>query len=198
TGDGLGGASSDVVSVSTSNSQISGAVTVNSSGQLNMSTLTATLAGLLLDGGNVAGTGTVTLGANIQTLASSQVATIATPIALNGNRVFNVALSGNANDLTFTGVISGGNQVAKIGGGTLTPNGSAANTSTGTTTVAEGTLVLAMTAGNAMTGGLVVGDFSGTDTVRVATGTNVNQFPTAEPVIVNASGTFDTSGSTAA
>src|SRR5262249_54549323 len=42
---------------------------------------------------------------------------------------------------------------------------------------------------------LVVGDFSGTDSVRVTT--PFNQFQTtAEPVIVNASGTFDISGST--
>src|SRR5262249_31217169 len=60
-GDGVGGANADVVSVSANNSQITGAVTVNSSGQLNMSTFTASIGALLLDGGNIAGTGAITL-----------------------------------------------------------------------------------------------------------------------------------------
>ena len=193
-GDGAGGSNADLVTVATSNSQITGPVTINTSGQLNMGTLTATLGGLILDGGNVAGTGTITLGANIQTLAGSSAATIANPIALNGNRTFNVASGGGASDLVMTGVISGGNDLTKAGSGTLTFGGAAANTYTGQTTVVEGSLLLAKTAAvNAMTGVLVIGDFSGADTVNVTS--SFNQFPTAEPVFVNGSGTLDISGS---
>src|SRR5262249_20759954 len=47
---------------------------------------------------------------------------------------------------------------------------------------------------NAMSGTLVVGDFSGADSVKVTSA--FNNFNTAQPVIVNSSGTFDTSGST--
>src|SRR5262249_28243158 len=105
--------------------------------------------------------------------------------------------SGNANDLSLTGIISGTNfQVTKVGGGTLTFGGGAANTYTGQTTVDEGTLVLAKTAGNAIVPGvLVVGDFSGTDSVVVTT--NVAQMGST-PTIVNSSGVLDISNSTTA
>ena len=189
-GDGSGGNNADLVSVSTSNSQITGPVTVNATGQLNMSTLTATIGVLILDGGNVAGTGALTLGANLQTLAAAAAATITNPVVLTANRTINVAAGGGANDLSMNGLISGAFDVTKIGGGTLTYGGTVQNTYSGTTTVAEGTLMLAKSAAvNALTGTLVVGNFSGTDTVKVTT--NFNQFAnTNEPVIVNGSGTL--------
>jgi fibronectin-binding autotransporter adhesin len=93
-------------------------------------------------------------------------------------------------------VISGAFFVTKLGGGTPTYAGDTANSYTGQTTVDEGTLVFAQTAAvAALAGPLVVGDFSGTDTVRVAT--NFNQ-TSAQALTVNSSGTFDVSGSAAA
>ena len=153
-GDGSGGNNSDQVTLSTSNSQITGAVTINTSGQLNVNALTATIGVLILDGGSVTGTGAVTLGANIQSLASSQTATISTPVVLTANRTINVAAGGGTSDLNISGVISGGFDLTKTGGGILTFSGSTANSYSGQTTVAEGTLQLAKTAAvNAMTGG---------------------------------------------
>ena len=60
--------------------------------------------------------------------------------------------------------------------------------------------MLAKTAAvNALTGTLVIGDFNHTATVRLSGSgsSNFNQFPTAEPVTVNAFGTFDISAPTA-
>ena len=128
------------------------AVTVNNTGTLNLNNLVNTVAipSLLLDGGTVTiGTGTLLLGGNIQTLASATAATITGTtgaLSLGANRVFNVAASGNGNDLNISSVISGAFEIVKIGGGTLTYSNSTANTYTGQTSVDEGTLVLAETA----------------------------------------------------
>src|SRR5439155_20160298 len=88
-------------------------------------------------------------------------------------------------------------QARTTGVGQLHNTGAAANTYTSQPTVAEGTLDLAMSgAVNALvTGTLVVGDFSGTDTLKVTTG---NAQMGSVPVIVNASGTLDISGSSTA
>ena len=85
--------------------------------------------------------------------------------------------------------------VTKIGAGTLTYAGTTANnTYTEPTIVNEGTLVLAQTTTAAFAGQLVVGAFSGSATVRVASGFNQTN---NQPVIVNASGILDLSGGTA-
>jgi autotransporter-associated beta strand protein len=199
-GDGAGGINSDLVTVTTSNSQITGNVTVNPSGQLNMNALTATIGALILNAGSETGTAVLTLGGNVQTLSAASAATISGLVGLGANRSFNVAfgVGGNNPDLITIGVMSGAFDLTKMGGGVFNVGNGAqttANSFTGQTTVAEGTLVLAMNAAvNAMTGALAVGDFSGTDTVRIVT--NFNNFNTAEPVIVNSSGTLDVSGST--
>ena len=126
-----------------------------------------------------------------------------------GYNVINVFAGAGAaagNELTIsnqitTGSTNSGFVVTKIGAGTLTFAGTTANTYTEPTVVDEGTLVLGKTAAvNAMTGVLVVGTFGNAATVKLGnTGSsNFNQFSTAEPIIVNASGTLDISGSTAA
>ncbi|MBC8008678.1 MAG: autotransporter-associated beta strand repeat-containing protein [Burkholderiales bacterium] len=77
-----------------------------------------------------------------------------------------------SNALTISAVISndGGNASAltKSGTGTLTLSGSSSNTYTGTTTVNAGTLQLNKSGGaTAVAGNLVIGDTSGTDTVKI-------------------------------
>lgn len=89
--------------------------------------------------------GTFTLGGNVAYLATNNpgTATIAGSggtLALNGNRVFDVADSSNSFfELTVNSVISGtGNSITKTGAGALSLRG--ANTYTGGTVVAAGTL----------------------------------------------------------
>ena len=98
------------------------------------------------------------------------------------------------NELTISAAMANGNgatAVPKLGAGTLTLSGTAANSYTGQTTVDQGTLLLAKGAAvNAMTGTLVVGNFTGRVTLKVTSA--FNNFPTVEPIIVNNS-TFDIS-----
>ena len=104
----------------------------------------------------------------------------------SGYNVFNVFPGAGAaagNELTINGTLIAGTSgsgftVQKIGGGTLLLSGAAANTFTEPTTVLEGTLVLAKSAGvNALTGTLIVGAFGNAATVR--TTTNFNNLATA-------------------
>src|SRR5262249_40975526 len=112
--------------------------------------------------------------------------------------VFPGAGTAAGNELTISAAMGNGNgatPVTKIGGGTVTFSGTTANAYTGQTTVDEGTLILAKGASvNAMTGTLVVGDFSGSAVAKVTSA--FNNFNTAEPVIANSSGTFDISSTT--
>ena len=69
---------------------------------------------------------------------------------------------------TISATISGAGGLTWSGAGTLTLSGSASNTFAGTTTVNSGTLALGKTvADGAIRGDLVIGDGSGTDTVRL-------------------------------
>ena len=152
-GGGTGGVNSDIVSVS-QNGEITGAVTINSTGALNLNTFTATLGAVIVDGGNLLGFATptanftdlLTLGGNFYSLPSAQVVTVETPLTLNHATIFNISASGNANDVTIAGQITGAFNLTKIGGGVLTYS-SPANGYSGQTTVDEGTLILAVTGG---------------------------------------------------
>jgi autotransporter-associated beta strand protein len=84
---------------------------------------------------------------------------------------FNVTiLVSNSVSLTLAGSLGGSSTVTKNGLGTLTYSGSTANTYTNLTTVNEGELDLAKSGNVAAIApwgaGLVIGDGSGTDTVR--------------------------------
>jgi fibronectin-binding autotransporter adhesin len=157
-----------------------------------------------------AGAGAFTLGGNSITLGgnvtnnSAATETINNAITLgiaqtwsatSGNLVFGgttanggflLTIGGNSNT-TITGIISGTGGLTKTGTGTLTFSGAAANTFTGTTTVNDGTLVLARPAGqNSIVGALVIGDGVGTDTFRIDVG---DQFGLGL-ITINSSGVF--------
>jgi autotransporter-associated beta strand protein len=124
------------------------------------------------------GAGTATITANLILGGASY-----TGIWSNGNAIGQLVLSnviaevGGARSITLNGI------------GTNVFAGSSANTYSGATTVNGGTLVLAKTAGiNAIAGALVIGDGTGTDTVRLGA---ANQIANTSAVTVNNSGVFN-------
>lgn len=145
-------------------------VNVNSSGvfEINSATYNEALAerigALNLQGGatvqTVDGSGaqaSVILGGDVTRVATGNTtANITGRLDLGGgNRNFNVADSGAANDLDVSAQVSNGSLI-KNGAGTMTLSGSTANTIT-STTVNAGTLTLNKTAGvNAVSGNVVV------------------------------------------
>ncbi|QYM79172.1 autotransporter-associated beta strand repeat-containing protein [Horticoccus luteus] len=96
--------------------------------------------------------------------------------------------AGGAGDVAITGgIATGAGTVTKNDAGTLTFSGSSANTYTGTTTVNAGTLALAKSgAATAIAGNLVIGDGTGTDTVRLDA---ANQLASTSGVTFTAGGT---------
>jgi autotransporter-associated beta strand protein len=99
-------------------------------------------------------------------------------------------------NLTLAGQIAGSVGVTKIGPGTLTYSGSAANTYSGLTAVNEGELDLnkpAYVQAIAAYGlGLVIGDGTGTDRVRCLNNGQIWSIVT--PVTINSSGVLDLNG----
>jgi autotransporter-associated beta strand protein len=141
------------------NTTVNGALNVKANTTLAMATFAlATPTSVALECGAVAGSiisgsGTLTLGGSVTVtdITTGTIgATISCPVALGGNRIFNVGDDGSAaTDLTISGVISGGSTLTKNGVGTLILSGS--NTYTGTTTVSTGTLKLGATGGGTNT-----------------------------------------------
>jgi len=87
-------------------------------------------------------------------------------------------------DVVFSNIVSNGG-ITKTGTGQLTLTGGSANTYSGTTTVNDGTLVLAKTAGvNAIAGGFTIGDGTNSDTVNLGASDQI-----ADTVVVNMIGT---------
>ena len=186
-------------------------------GQLVLNAANLHTGGTQLDAGTLtlghdsaAGTGTLTLvGGTLQ--AASGNRTLANAVTLGGNVTFaspdsstftftgSATLSGNrtltfSTDTTFSGVISetgGARALTKNGSATLTLAGGSANTYTGLTTVNAGTLQLGKSSGNAIAGGLVIGDASGSDTVRLLAS---NQISDTSAVTVRTGGLLDLNG----
>lgn len=137
-GDGVGGANSDELRL-LQNEQIlnAAAVTVMSSGFVNLNGLTETLSALTLTGGTVGG-GTLVLGGSVKTLASASTSTISGNLDLGGvARTFTVANGAAATDLLIDAVISNG-AFNKAGPGKLVLSG--INTFSGAVRVNAGIL----------------------------------------------------------
>lgn len=89
--------------------------------------------------------------------------------------------------LTLGGVISGANDLTKMGSGMVVLSGGSANTFTGTTAVNAGEMQLQKSSGNAIVGPLVIGDGTGTDVVRLMDSDQISDTAT---VTLKSSGQF--------
>ena len=98
--------------------------------------------------------------------------------------------------LTITGVVSGAGALTKVGNGTLTLGGTAANTNAGALTVASGPLRLNKPAGVVATGAGGVTVATGAAGALAATLLLLadNQIPDGAAVTVNSTGLFDLAG----
>jgi fibronectin-binding autotransporter adhesin len=140
-------------------------------------------AGTLRVGSNSAipGTGLVTVNGGaldlngFDTLISSLSGTGGTvtdnSTASAGTTTLSVNLATPTDVSTYSGVIANGPTrtvaLRKLGLGTLTLDGSAPNTFTGVTSVIDGTLILAKSGVNAITGNVLIGDTVGSDVLQL-------------------------------
>ena len=122
-GDGVG---TDTVLLGASNQIANKAVTINSSGVLDLNNNSDAIGGLTMTGGLVqSGTGTFTLGNNVTTNANATSATITGNFNLGGNRTFTVADGGAADDLLVSAnIASSGANLTKQGAGRMVLSGS--------------------------------------------------------------------------
>lgn len=189
---------------STASSLVDGTVInlASGSGAVNMSVGAATGIGALtrvnVDSGN-----TMTAAANSIVLGalngSGNVTAGASSVTLTVGNVLNATTL----DSTFSGVIANNGaavlSLTKSGKGTLTLNGSTANSYSGTTTVNAGTLVLAKTGGAAALGGgaLTIGASTtvGNATVRLEADNPMTLSSTSD-LTMNAGATLDLNGYT--
>lgn len=113
---------------------------------------------------------------------------ISLPITVAASRSVNVVSSST---VVLSGVVSGVGGLNKLGVGTLVLAGSAANTFGGNLWARVGTTLLAKSFGvDAVGGFIIVGDGSGSDTLRLASG---NQIPDSSGISIN-NGLFDLNG----
>ena len=199
----------EVARVMSNFSQLNGQnIYVAGSGTLDLGSGTnvgQTIGSLTVNGGVVStGSNTLTLGGDVTATAiGTQTATVTGLLDLGtANRTFSVLDNGSTPGLNLQAVISsaGGTfGINKQGAGTMNLGlgATAANTYTGTTNVNEGTLVLDNTAGVAVPGNLVVGDFIGGSGVNKADVLRIigpNQISSTTAVTVNNSGLLDLNG----
>lgn len=136
-------------------------------------------------------TGALTLTANT-TITADSGGTLALSGGIGG-AAKNLSVGGAGNTTISGAITTTTGTVTKDGAGTLTFGGTtSANTYTGLTTVNEGTLVFAKNAGvNAIAGNLVIGDGTGTDTVRLDAS---NQITNTATVTLNNGGVLNLNG----
>jgi autotransporter-associated beta strand protein len=170
---------------------------------LNAGTLRLDNAANTTFGNNVAlaGTATITVaGGGAHTLGSIDLNTATLFVSGTGGSSLTTgdfALSqatnlNNAAATTIAGNLTGSYAITKTGIGNLTLSGSAANTYTGAFTVNTGTLLLAKSPETtAITGPLLIGDGTGTDTVRLAAS---HQIADTSALTINSSGVLDLDG----
>ena len=179
----------NLVKSGTGNFTVSGNNTYTGATTVSAGTLTAQNANAL---GTTAGATSVTSGATLALDGNgSDITYAAEALTLNGTGVGgNGALRNTGDDNTWqgtvalnadstvgvdsgtsldiSGIISGANDLTKIGDGTLAFSGSSANTYSRDTNIDGGTVVLNKTAGtNAIAGNIFIGDGSGTDILRL-------------------------------
>jgi len=155
-GDGNGGVNADTVRYFTAN-QIgsAAAVTVTSSGRLDLNGFNGVIGSLTIAGGNAdTGSGTLGLNGNVTANASSQQANITGKLSLQGaTRTFTVGNGAAAIDLLISAAITNGTSTAgitKTGAGTLQLAG--ANNYSGLTTVSAGAVSVTHASGLGTTG----------------------------------------------
>jgi autotransporter-associated beta strand protein len=115
----------------------------------------------------------------------------------SGDFTLNTNLSvmvSNANTLVLSNSVAGNGDLIKYELGTLKLTGTAANTSTGRTIVARGTLLLSKTGQNAVSGDLIVGDGAGGPEADVVQLDGAWQIADSSAVEVMASGLLDLRG----
>jgi len=159
-----------------------GAVVVQSGGTLEINNVSTARPLNPIAGAGVGGRGAVVgIGAS---------AAVSGAVTLGGATTIGVETSGT---LDLSGVIGGNQSVTKLLPGTLRLSGGTANTNTGTTTVAEGTLTLSKTVANgAIVGTLVVGNgLGGPGTDQVTYGNATEQIGDSIAVTVDAGGTLN-------
>jgi autotransporter-associated beta strand protein len=181
-GDGSGGVSSDVVQLLQSGQVAStSVVTINSSGLLDLNNFSNAIGPLTMTGGTIAsGTGTLTLGGNVTTMASASVATISGKLALgSAPRTFTVADGAADPDMSVSAATSGSGNLTKAGVGTLALSGN--NSYTGTTAVSAG-VIRALS-------NLALGDAGSPTTVTSGAALEVGGgISSSEPLTLNGSG----------
>ena len=162
---------------------LGGGVNINA-GALKVGNATALPAGVLL----ALGGGTLDLNANSIAAGSfGGTAGLVTDSGVTpGTSLLSVNQSGTT---TYSGTIADGATrlvgLAKLGAGTLTLAGSAANTYTGGTSVTGGVLLLQKTGVNAVAGDIVIGDAIGSDVVLLGAS---NQIPDSAVLTFTAGG----------
>lgn len=163
----------------------SGSVTKNGAGTLTLSG-TNTYTGpttinagtvTLVNGAAIADTDAVVIanaaGATLKLNNSETIGSLAGGGATGGTVNLQAnTLSAGADDTstTFSGVISGSGQLTKVGIGTMTLDGTVANTYTGLTTVSAGTLELNKTGVNAIVSNVALGGFDKITDIQVLSG----------------------------
>lgn len=147
-GDGIGSNESDVVRLALGNQIAStSAVAIAWTGLLDLNGFDNTIGPLTMSGGNITtGTGTLTLSANVTTLAASTSAIIDGNLTLGTGttpETFTVGRGSAINDLNIKATISGGAGVELIKAGLGTMQLIESNSYAGPTLVSAGTLVAA-------------------------------------------------------
>ena len=116
--------------------------------------------------------------------------TLSGTVSLGGNEL-TVQGSGS---VTLGGVIQGNGSLLKLGNNILSLTGSSANTYTGTTTVRDGTLILARSGGDrTIVGDLIIGDGGPSAIVQLGFSDQITQ-AVGRSVTVHANGMLDTAG----
>lgn len=158
-----------------------GATTVAANAVLNLGGQ-AVAENITLNGTGIAGAGAL--------INSGAAASSAGTVTLGSASTIGVA----GNSITLTGVISGNQNLTKVGPGTLTFQGGGANTNTATTTVNDGLLQLNKAGVAAIAGPLVIGDNAGAPNSASVLLLIANQIVDTQNVTINSDGNFNRNG----